>query len=374
MTKKLTFLFATLSLCACSFIGCDDDKGDDSDKATLQEIGGECSYNANCKDSWCKKETGKDKGVCTARLEDGKACTEDTQCEGGYCNDDLCASSQKVVKGDKSIGSACNDNNECESGFCTDYDGNGKKCAHVACSTFSPNCDSSTKTAYKSCDPITGSLESEICQGNNICKTYGKTVKCGPEVEEVTCLNHQDCTDETKPLCNKNHVCVAGPLYSDYCNESNCPSTEGECIKGVCVTPEMKQKAQSQTEETCSATRFVDFCLDDVFVYCNKNQVVKYDCAANNAGHCVVAMNPTDTTEETITVDCSGNDDMINRCGGHSSANLCYADENWYSSFFCVIDLEGNDITLPDYDSIQSDCATACTYDNSGNPTCARSN
>lgn len=409
MTKKLAILFAAISLCACSFIGCsDDNKSNDDAKAAIGEncknnddcasnycdltnagenngngkcaksqatvngIGGECTLNANCKDSWCKKDAGQDKGVCTARLADGQACTDGAQCEGSYCNDDLCASSPKVVKGDKTIGAACNDNNECESGYCTNYDGNGKKCANVACLNFRPNCDSSSNTAYKSCDPINGSLESENCTGGNICKPHGDNVICGPEVEEVSCHTHANCAnnEDGKKLCNKNGVCAVS-LYEDYCNASNCPASEGECLKGVCVSAEMKAKAQSSNTETCVAAIFPDFCNGDVLVYCNEGTVAKYDCAANKAGHCVIAMDPTDTTNETLVADCSGNADMIQRCEGKVSAKLCYAEENWHSDFFCATDLEGNDITLPDYSQFKSECVGACVYEESGKPTCA---
>ena len=116
MKKKLAILFASLSLCACTFVGCGDDKKDDSGdqnvvKAAEGEKCGASADNKECKDDSleCVKKGGegedaeelickkKEQGVePSGKVKKGGACVIDSTIESEQCDTGL------VCEGDES--------------------------------------------------------------------------------------------------------------------------------------------------------------------------------------------------------------------------------------------------------------------------------
>ena len=73
------------------------------------KIGSKCAMNDNCASNLCSPSEGHDhtlgcRGTCST-------CTSDEDCKGGPCTCGVCGS--KLKKGSK-----CSNNGNCESGFC----------------------------------------------------------------------------------------------------------------------------------------------------------------------------------------------------------------------------------------------------------------
>ena len=164
----------------------------------------ECESSADCHDKdkpWCENNICKSCAQLeTKNIDVNDSCFCDTQCTTGICADGICAY-------------------ECDKDAdCRDKD--------------NPWCDDHT---CKSCDELTGGLESEapcVCNEQCITGICGSDHKCAYECEE-----NSDCHDEAKPYC-QNNTCVSceesNGAYGDECLcDAQC--TSGVCTEGHCA-------------------------------------------------------------------------------------------------------------------------------------------
>ena len=354
---------------------CKKDQASGSQKA---EVGGECTINAGCKDSWCKKANANDaKGVCAELLEDNVDCTDSAQCKNGYCNKvqgventKKCAST--APSGTKQIGEICTADGECESGFCT---GTGVlKCAHTDCKLFMAYCglEGGKQIAYKSCNPETGELVTEDCTGAKICKRVVGGVACGDDSDVAKCPAHESCDGSTnggKDFCNNLGQCVAKADLNP-CDGVDC-SKGGVCFKGICVTKDMTQLKGDGTEP-CDKNSFQSFCANEGKVYeCADSKIVATQCddPAVGAGKCVTAIG----NSQIAVAFCSNDERAIQACNNKTKINVCYGKENWIAEVLCLVDSEGNDAAM--YQRSIDDCSTksatpVCGYGANGEAEC----
>ena len=117
-----------------------------------------------------------------------------------------------------------------------------------------------------SCSQTQG--KSEIC--DPACSTW-KTCNAGTcELKAEKCDKNSDCKDNTKPICDENHECVAEG--SDECDPI-CDNTWQSCINKVCITNEGSCKEDTD-------------CKDGAKPICESHVCVVADEACGEADSC----------------------------------------------------------------------------------------
>jgi hypothetical protein len=170
-----------------------------------------CTFDAQCKSTFCKQLSGTGCGKCTPRQAVGASCTNTVECDlASVCNRLKCVVPADVAQG-CSPEKPCVGGLKCIAGTCAtpllmdaDCKDQGEKCAEGA------YCDAST---FK-CKPIRQAQSGEDCgtvQGKVIrCKA---SAYCGPELDSVCIAAAADeggCDDLSGPRCLPPASCVAG--------------------------------------------------------------------------------------------------------------------------------------------------------------------
>ena len=181
MKKKLAILLASLSLCACSFIGCsDDDKKDDNGeqnvvKAAEGEKCGDSAEGKECKDDTleCVKKGGEgedaDEFICKKKDQGVEKAAEGEKCgdsaEGKECKDDTLECVKKGGEGE-----------DAEELICKKKEQGAEKAGKGQACGGSIECDGDNL----SCDGICKLKADEICETGDACVT-GYECKAGED-------------------------------------------------------------------------------------------------------------------------------------------------------------------------------------------------
>ncbi|MBQ9817581.1 MAG: hypothetical protein IJM59_09000 [Proteobacteria bacterium] len=177
--KKLTWLFAALSICACSFTACgDDDSGDSKAKEN------ESCAEATCDDGLVCNETSK---ICEkAKAAKGESCAEAACADGLVCNETskICEDAPAPAKAKK--GESC-EKAECEAGLVC---GDDKKCAEAAAPAAKAKKGESCETL--ACE------DNLVCGDDKICAEPAAPAKAkkGESCETLACEDNLVCGDD----------------------------------------------------------------------------------------------------------------------------------------------------------------------------------
>lgn len=175
------------------------------------DTGEACTFDSQCKTTFCRQISGTGCGKCSDRQAVGAACSTTSECDTNA----VCSKLKCVVPAD--VGQGCSPEKpcvgglKCISGTCNtpllrdaDCKEQGEKCAQ------GDYCDASTLK----CKPITLGQAGEDCgtvQGKVIrCEASGF---CGPELDSVCVSAAADeggCDDLVGPRCLPPAACVAG--------------------------------------------------------------------------------------------------------------------------------------------------------------------
>ena len=235
MKKKLAILLASLSLCACSFIGCSDDdkKNDDKGEQNIEKAaeGEKCGASA-----------------------DGKECKEDTlECvkkggEGEDANEFICKKkeqgAEKAAEGEKCGASA--DGKECKEDTleCVKKGGEGEDANEFICKKIEQK---GGDIAYEQdCD-----VADDKCADGLKCEQDASTdpAKC-VRVAGAVCSDAND-------LCEDGYACQEDPLDGKFkcVEESSKPNDDDDPYKGIAVCDYMVECAvEGYSAETCHPT------------------------------------------------------------------------------------------------------------------------
>lgn len=320
--KKFAYMLAALSLCAVSFVACDDDK-DNNDPDRIHDY--ECSSDADCKDN-ANGKTECSGNVCVSPVADKDDCNSNDDCINNANGKVECNSSKKCdFPSDPSDEDACDASN------------------------YVPQCDNGDAWVCKDSKRV-----KEACGEGKECK---EGQGCVEKHDEDLCDKDEDCKDKGENyFCNNSHICEEKSAEAkDPCAGVECAA--GTCERGICVTDEMKALNEG---DHCDPASFQSFCNGDKTMECtNDGQIVSDDCAADNIGKC--------TAVESFGkrfATCSGNADMLARCADKDTVNLCYGNQDWISKTICTVDVAGNPSIF--VNGLAADCtdeSKACDYD-----------
>ena len=216
--KKLAILLASLSLCACSIVGCSDDKNDDGDEQNIEKAaeGEKCGTSADgkeCQDNTleCAKKGGegddKDDFICqkiesvVEKAAKGQPCgssAEGKECEGEDLKCEAKADDANAFICKVQSGKACVDNDICEGELvCKDNDGSDGKSCQAAGSGGNGGNDE---------DPLKGIA---ACERKLECNVAGITdAICHPESTDEPGGETQEPTEECKNSMKAYNECV----------------------------------------------------------------------------------------------------------------------------------------------------------------------
>lgn len=330
--KKFAYMLAALSLCAVSFVACDDDK-DNNDPDRIHDY--ECSSDADCKDN-ANGKTECSGNVCVSPIADKDDCNSNDDCINNENGKVECNSSKKCdFPSDPSDEDACDAAN------------------------YVPQCENGDAWVCKESKRV-----KEACGEGKECKEGQGCVEIAQDGE---CFEDKDCASKGENyFCNDSHMCEEKSAEAkDPCAGVECAA--GSCDRGICVTDEMKAL---KVGDPCDPESFQSFCNGDKTMECNGN-IVSDDCS-DNLGKCTVVEN---IGKKFAT--CSGNEDMLARCAANESSaspkptiDLCFGSQDWAAVIICTTDVAGNPSIYAK--GLALDCeGKACNYGDGDAPVCA---
>ncbi len=417
--KKFAWLFAALSLCACSFTACGDDDDDSSNK---KKNGEACEVAADCESDYCSADkTCAAKPAADDKAKEGEACADKECANGLKCNDSkVCEKDEAVVddkanKGESCADKECAEGLECNSdkicadkAIADDKAKEGEACADKECAeglkcNDSKVCEKEEAAADKKsegeacekseecddglvCTDVDGS---KICLSNeddeDACVAATHVITCGnPEgvatsyicensvITPKACNENERCdegkgcvADEANVECSLDTDCSEKDPSKPYCNDEHVCVAEkldsnncGVCEAGVCRIDICVTEAMTKDGAEC-ATRDNDayFCDGDVFWYCKPDTLTRghEDCKTAGYGACNRYHDGGG-----ITAQCTGTEEMIAHCTGET-AMLC--DPEGIDKYKCVKALDGSTMAIYDGDnSTATSCPKGCEY------------
>ena len=259
MKKKLAILFASLSLCACTFVGCGDDKKDDSGdqnvvKAAEGEKCGASADNKECKDDTleCVKKGG----------------------EGEDANEFICKKkdqgAEKAAEGEKCGASA--DGKECkdDSLECVKKGGEGEDAEELICKKKEQGVEPSGKVKKGGACVIDSTIESEQCDTGLVCEGDESAAVCKIDVngdcneagDDALCAEHSFCEgEEGHKICQG--VEPPGKVKKGgACVKDSTVETE-QCDTGlVCEGDESAATCKIAANGACNAEGDAELCAD----------------------------------------------------------------------------------------------------------------
>ncbi len=229
--------------------------------ACLPGVATECDDANPCTGDVCDPKTGCVFAPNTMGCDDGSACSQGDQCQGGACiagkalecsdgnpcTDDSCdilgGCVHSANTGACSDGSVCTQADVCASGICQPGP--------------SLPCDDENPCTTDSCDPMAGcqhSPASQACDDGDAC-TQGDQCqgsKCAPG-KAISCDDGNACTDD---VCDPKAGCSHG-VNASACDDGNACSSGDQCSGGVCKPgkPPACDDGNPCTSENCDATQ-----------------------------------------------------------------------------------------------------------------------
>ncbi|MBQ9817580.1 MAG: hypothetical protein IJM59_08995 [Proteobacteria bacterium] len=313
--KKTAWLFAALSICACSFTACggDDDKDETPATTTAQE-GQACGNDIKCADGLtCNASTNK------CEKTSGTPAADDS-CKGKQANDvcgvnKVCDANLKCVDKAAEGGDKAQKGEDCSSKACAEglICGDDKKCAEKPAdggdkAQKGEDCSSKACDAGLKCDDASkkcvedkggeGGEGDEACKGkkaNDECgtnKVCDANLKCVDKEEEfkgdAECKG-KSADDEcgTNKVCDKDLKCVEKTEADVPCDEDN------PCANKSSVCNLEKKKCVKLGD--CNLGSFVEFCTNGGnMVTCQSKKMTVYNCANQGEGLVCHTLGPKD--------------------------------------------------------------------------------
>ena len=278
--KKTAWLFAALSICACSFTACggDDDKDETPATTTAQE-GQACSNDIKCADGLtCNASTNK------CEKTSGTPAADDS-CKGKQAND-VCGVNKVCDANLKCVDKAAN-------GDQGDEACKGKK-ANEECGT-NKVCDANLKCVDKAGDggegdeACKGKKANEECGTNKVCDANLKCVDKEEEFKGDAECKGKSADDEcgTNKVCDKDLKCVEKTEADVPCDEDN------PCANKSSVCNLEKKKCVKLGD--CNLGSFVEFCTNGGnMVTCQSKKMTVYNCANQGEGLVCHTLGPKD--------------------------------------------------------------------------------
>lgn len=312
--KKFAYMLAALSLCAVSFVACDDDK-DNNDPDRIHDY--ECSSDADCKDN-ANGKTECSGNVCVSPVADKDDCNSNDDCINNANGKVECNSSKKCdFPADPSDEDACD------------------------AASYKPQCENGDAWVCKESKRV-----KEACGEGKECK---EGEGCVEKHEEGSCMTNEDCASlGADYICNASYQCEKKAADAkDPCKDVSC--NDGfSCLEGICVSEAMKALTDGAAYPSDSPE---SFCRNGELVYKKSDgNTSVVNCAEKGYSGCVVYVNPSDSNNTRIA-DCNAQKSSIDACVAANKAKMdvCISPNELYE-IFCMQDILGNDIAVPTYD------------------------